>query len=127
MRPVALDDDSEKPVPAPMHSLDKERILRSVPERSSEIEDELLYGLRLDVGTWPDGIEQLVMRHQLSGVLHQIAQNRERLGRQEDALVVALIPVAPKTLVDGVEPERRKLLHNRTLATDFSSPVSPSR
>src|ERR1700722_1867717 len=100
-----------------MHSLDEERILRSVPECSSEIEDELFDGLRLDVSTWPHSIEQLVMRHQLSGVLHQIAQNRERLGRQQDALVGALIPAAPKTLVDCVEPERRKLLHNHALTT----------
>jgi hypothetical protein len=66
-----------------------------------------------DMSFWPHRIEQLVMRHQLSSVLHQIAQNRERLGRQQDALIAAFIPMAPQTLINEIQPEWRKLLHNR--------------
>lgn len=96
-----------------MQSLDKEGLARPVAQRASEIEDELFYSLRLDMSVWPHRVEQLVMRHQLTGVLHQMAQNRERLGRQQDALLISFRPAAPQTLVDGVEPEWRKLLHNR--------------
>src|SRR5208337_4207423 len=55
------------------------------------------------------------MRHQTSGLLHQMVQHCERLGRQQDALVGALRPAAPQTLVNGVEPEWRELFHNRAL------------
>ena len=85
-----------------MQSLDKEGLLRPVAQRASEIENELFYGLRLDVSVWPHRIEQLVMRHQTSGVLHQMAHHCEGLGRQQDALVVAFISVAPQTLINEI-------------------------
>jgi hypothetical protein len=50
-------------------SLYKERLLRSVLQRDSEIYNGLFYGLRLDESAGPHRLEQLIMRHQPSGVL----------------------------------------------------------
>jgi len=47
------------------------------------------------------------MCHPPSGVLDQIAQDRERLGPQQDVLVVSIFPLAPQTLIGSVQPERR--------------------
>ena len=96
-----------------MQSLDKQRLLGRVLQRTSDFEDALLYGLRLKMSAWPHCIEQLIMRHEPSGVFHQMVQDRKRLGRQQDALINSLISVPPQTLVDGVEPKWRKLLHNQ--------------
>ena len=123
----AVAHSSDKPVSTPMQSLNKKRRLRPVAQRFSEIENEFFDGLRLDVSIWPDRIEQLIVRHEASGALHQMAQHCEGLGRQQDALVGALIGMVPKTLVYGVEPEWRKLFHNHALARGFSSPASPIR
>ena len=90
-RPGALAHGSDKPIPTPVQSLDKQRLLRRVLQRTSDFEDALLYGLRLDMSAWPHCIEQFIMRHEASGVLHQMAQDRKRLGRQQDALIISLI------------------------------------
>jgi hypothetical protein len=50
----------------------------------------------------PHGDEQFVTRPQPSGVFHQIAQNREHLGRQQDAIIAATISVTPQTLIDEI-------------------------
>lgn len=93
-----------------MQSLDKQRLLR-VLQGTSDFEDALLYGLQLKMSAWPHCIEQLIMRHE--GVFHHMVQDRKRLGRQQDALINSLISVPPQTLVDGIEPKWRKLLHNQ--------------
>lgn len=75
-------------------SLDKQRLL----ERTSDFEDALLYGLRLDMSAWPHCIEQFIVRHEASGLLDQVPQDRKRLGRQRDALIISLIKMSPQTL-----------------------------
>jgi len=45
------------------------------------------------------------------GMLDQISQDAKCLRRQANPLIISMIPVTPETLVDGVQPERRKLLH----------------
>jgi len=57
------------------------RILRAISECAPQIEDDLLHCLWLDESAGRHRIEKFIMRHQPSGVLRQIAQNRERLGR----------------------------------------------
>jgi len=44
-------------------------------------------------------------------VLDQIAQDAKCLRRQANPLIISIVPVTPETLVDGVQLERRKLLH----------------
>src|SRR5258705_386354 len=44
-------------------------------------------------------------------MLDQISQDAKCLRRQANPLIISMIPVTPETLVDGVQPERRKLLH----------------
>jgi hypothetical protein len=66
---------------------------------------------RLDIRLGPHGLQQLLLGDQSAGVRHQIGQYGKRLGRQEHALVVGRLPVAPETLVDGIEPKGWELLH----------------
>ena len=56
-------------------------------------------------------VEILLLRHQLAGMHHEIAQHGKRLGGEQQALVVCRLPVAPETLVDGIQPEWLELLH----------------
>src|SRR6266446_749560 len=61
----------------------------------------------------PHRREECLLRHQLAGMRHEIAQHGKRLGGEQQALVVCRLPVAPETLVDGIQPEWRELLHAR--------------
>jgi hypothetical protein len=76
----------------------------------------------LDEGVGPHRLQELILGHQAAGALHQITQDGECFGGQHDALVVRGIPAAPKALIFGVQPEWRKLLHDRSypLATRIS-------
>src|SRR5207244_10050138 len=60
---------------------------------------------------WCGLLPALLLGDQSAGVGHQIGQHGKRLGRQEHALVVGRLPVAPETLVDGIEPKGWELLH----------------
>jgi len=70
---------------------------------------------------WPHRIEQFIMRHQPSGVIHQTTQDGERLGRQQDAFIASLISVPPQTLVDAVQPKWREIFHRRLYHPPLSS------
>ena len=106
-------DRGDEAVPAPGQRLNKPRGLRPVPERAADLEDAAFQDLRLDVRLGPHRRKELLLRHQLSGMLHQIAQDGKRLGRQQHALVVGCLPAAPETLIAGVQPEWGKVLHGR--------------
>ena len=66
---AAFADRGDKLVPAPGQGLNKPRLLRTVPEGASDVEDVALQHLRLDVRLAPHGLEQLIVRHQPSRVL----------------------------------------------------------
>ncbi len=111
-RDGAFADRGNEPVTAFGHGLDEKRILRMVPEGTAHLEDVSLDGLRFDNAAGPDRVEQLLVRHQLPGVLHEIHEDGERFGGQQNALFAARIAGAPETLVMGVEPEWSELLHS---------------
>src|SRR2546425_9138452 len=111
----AVADRGDKPVPTPGQRLNKPRRLRTVPKHAADLEDTTFQDLRLDVRLGPHRLEELLLRHQPSGMLHQIAQDSKRLGRQQQTLGLGGLPEAPKTLVDGVQPEWGKVLHDRLL------------
>jgi hypothetical protein len=50
---------------------------------------------RLDESVGPQGLDQFAMRNQSMSVLHKILQNAERLGRQQNAFVLARVMAAP--------------------------------
>ena len=104
-------DRGDKPVAAPGEGLNKARGLRPVAERTADLEDAAFQDLRLDVRLGPHRLEELVLRHQLSRMRHQITQDGKRLGRQQNALVRSRLPEAPETLIDRVQPEWGKVLH----------------
>jgi hypothetical protein len=79
IRGAAFADRGDKLVPAAGQGLNEARLLRTVPERASDVEDVTLQHLRLDVCLGPHGLDQLIVRHQPSGVLDQVLQDGKRL------------------------------------------------
>ncbi len=77
---AALSHGSDKSVPAAVNCLNEKRLLRTIPQRAPDIEDHLLYSLRLDMNPRPYSIQEFILRHEPSRVLHQIAQDCKRLG-----------------------------------------------
>jgi hypothetical protein len=67
------------------------------------------------------------MRHQPSRVLYQIAQDRKRLWRQQDSLIVSLVTAPPQTLVNGVKPEWGKSFMDRAEVVFYFELPGPSR
>jgi hypothetical protein len=78
-----------------------------VAEELAKLKHVGAQNLWLDIGFRPEFIQELVVSDQASGVLDQVTQNRERLGRKShrDAVV-------DQTFVPCIEPERPKLLHS---------------
>ena len=66
---------------------------------------------RLDERVGPQSLKQFVLRDQSSGVLNQISQDAECLRCQANPIIVSIVPVTPETLIDRIQPERRKFLH----------------
>jgi len=112
IRRATFAHSSDEPVAAPVQCLNKERLLRTIPQRGSDLQNVLFHGLRLDMSIGPHRLNKLILCHEPLRVLHQISQDCERLGPQQNALVVSRIPAAPKTLVDSVKAERGKRLHD---------------
>src|SRR5262249_15419149 len=104
-------DRGDEPVPAARQRLNKAWGLRPVPERAADLEDAAFQHPRLDVRLGPYGREELVLRHELASMRHEQAQDRKRLGCQQQALVGGGLPAAPETLVNRIELEWRELLH----------------
>ena len=67
----------------------KRGCLRVVVEHSTEMKDLALDGLRFDRGARPHGVEELAVRHELTGALDEMIQDAVFGGRKEDALVLA--------------------------------------
>src|SRR5260370_27801803 len=107
----AFADPGNEPVAALGHGFDEKRVLRTVPEGAAHLEDVSLDGLRFDNATGPDRFEQLLVRHQLPGVLHEIPEDGKRFGGQQNTLFTSRIAGTPETLVKGVEPEWREFHH----------------
>jgi hypothetical protein len=51
------------------------------------------------------------MRHQLSRVLNQISQHRERLGRQWYSFIWSALQFAPETFIDEIKSKWGEMLH----------------
>ena len=85
-----------------------------VAEGAAKIKNVALDYFRLDESVRPHSLKQFVLGDQMAGVLDQKLEHRKCLGRQSNPLVVTIIPVAPKAFVNGIQLERRKLLHART-------------
>jgi hypothetical protein len=109
----ALRDGGDEPVPSSGQRLDERGLSRVVPENGSNLGDVALQNLRLNVRLWPEGFEDLVVGHESPGVLDEIPQHGKGLGCEKNALLGRAI-TTPEALVDGIEPERRKLSHRPT-------------
>src|SRR6266581_282154 len=105
-----LRDGGDEPVPSPGLRLDEDGLPRVVPQHRPNGGDVALQHLRLNIGLWPQRLEELIVGHQSPGVLDEIPQHGKSLGCQKNALLSQAI-TTPEALVDGVEPEWRKLSH----------------
>src|SRR6266850_3790119 len=128
----ALPDGGDEPVPSPGQRLDEQGFPRVVPQHRSNGGDVALQHLRLNVRLRPQRLEELIVRHQAPGVLDEIPQHGKSLGCEKNALFSQAI-TTPEALVDGVEPEWRKLSHRtqrsearRALAAMRSAVSNPS-
>jgi len=74
---------------------DESRILRIIAERASDVSNMTAQYRRLDESVGPQGLDQFAMRNQSMSVFHKILQNAERLGRQQNAFVLARVMAAP--------------------------------
>src|SRR5439155_24780500 len=61
----------------------------------------------------PQRVEERIVGDQSPGVLDEIPEHGKSLGCEKNALLSQAI-TTPEALVDGVEPERRKLSHRST-------------
>src|SRR5229473_6565086 len=126
-----LRDGGGEPVPSPGQRLDENGLPCVVPQHRPNGGDVALQHLRLNVRLRPDRLEELSVRHQSPGVLDEIPQHGKSLGGEQNALLAQAI-TTPEALVDGVQPEWRKLSHrSRTearsvLAATRSAVSNPS-
>jgi hypothetical protein len=88
-------DCGDKAVSTAGECFDESRILRIVSERASDVSNMTAQYRRLDESVGPQGLDQFAMRNQSMSVLHKILQNAERLGRQQNAFVLARVMAAP--------------------------------
>lgn len=79
--------------------------------RCSNLDDVALQHLWVDMNPRPEDLEKLVVASQSSGMLNEIAHDVKRFGREQNPFLDVLMRTMPEALVDGVEAERRKLLH----------------
>jgi hypothetical protein len=90
----------EEAVPLSPHRLQESRRVGVLAQRIAHLQDAHPDDARADRDARPDGTQQLVARHQSSGVLRQVAEQREGLAPQR------LLDIAdPQLAVDAVEPE----------------------
>jgi hypothetical protein len=54
-------------------------------------------------------------------MIHQIPQNAKGFGLQKNALLIAMIPAPPETLITSVQPEWIELLHARDYPAGVAS------
>src|SRR5262249_17393994 len=90
IRREPLAHPSDELVPSPGQGLDEKRVLRTVSQSTPDLENVALEDLRLNDGIGPQRFEQLSLRYQASGMLDEIAQHREGLRPQQNALGGAL-------------------------------------
>ena len=76
----AFTDRGNEPVAALGQGFNEHGILRTIPECTAYLADVSFDGLRFNDAAGPDRLEQRLLRHQLSGVLHQIQENGKRFG-----------------------------------------------
>jgi hypothetical protein len=87
--------------------LDEARPTGLISEELTQLKHVGAQNLGLNVGLRPELIQEFVMSDQAAGILHEVTQNCERLGRKGhcDAVV-------EQALIYRVEPEGPKLLHS---------------
>jgi hypothetical protein len=72
-------DRSDKLIPAPRQSLNKNRIFGAIAEYSPNVEDVPLENVRLNMSFGPNAVKKFVLRNQASRMVHEISQNGVRL------------------------------------------------
>ena len=92
----------DESVPASRQGLDESRPFRVILQDPTDIEDLTFQPLWLDKSARPHRVEQLVLRYQPAGVLDQIEQDTVGFWRQQKALIVTGIALAPQALVNRV-------------------------
>ena len=102
-----FDDLGDEAVAAFGEGLNEAWVTGIVAEELAELKHVGAQNLRLHVGLWPKRIEEFVVGNEAPGILDEVAQDCERLGRKShwDAIV-------EQTLINRVEPKGPKLLHS---------------
>ena len=93
-------DIADEAITAAMHGLNEARLPRIIVERGANLAHRDLEHGVADEHARPDGVEEIVLRHQATPMLGEMAEQRERLGRQRH-----LLGAAPDALVGTVEAE----------------------
>ena len=87
--------------------LNESRVTGVVTEELAQVKHVGAQNLWLNIGLGPQLIEELVVGNETAGILDEVAQDRERLGRKSDWAAVV-----EQALISGIEPEGPKLLHS---------------
>src|SRR5262249_50510071 len=110
----------DEAVAAARHGLDETRRGRIVVERAADLEDGHLEHAVADMGVRPAGAQQLLLRDQLSAVLDQAAQYRERLRGEGDHLVPTQEPLGREIQPETLQAQASIPVHAQKTA--FSPP-----
>ena len=95
------------------HRLDEAGGPRVVAQGPADLEDAHLEHAVGGVGFRPPGVEQLCLRDELSVVLHQAAQDRERLRGERDHLTVANELLVGEVQGETLERQASICVHRR--------------
>ena len=117
---------SYKSVAAALHGFYIDWGFRVVLERLPNLQNVMLEHLWLDVRAGPQRVEKFLVRHEPTRVLQEVLEQGERLGRQQDTVILGRIPATPQALIFRVEPESQKL-HGPNLVRALESQVSLNR
>jgi hypothetical protein len=118
-------DRGDEAVATPVRGLDEARCPGVVPEGATDLEDRVLRQPPADMDAGPDGRQQLVGRHQPSGMLGEIAQHREGLRPEADRSRSTQQLLAREVEREGREDERRVCRHAGTGFDQSSTELLP--
>jgi hypothetical protein len=104
---------SDEAVAPARHGLDEARGRRVVAQGPPDLEDTHLEHTVGDMGIRPRGPEQLRLRDELPALLHQAAQDRERLGGEWDNFAVAYEVLVGEVQGEALERQASICVHRR--------------
>lgn len=102
-----INDIGDESVAAFGESLNEARLTGVVAEELAQVEHVGAQNLWLDVSLGPQLVEKFVVGDETAGILNEVTQDRERLGRESHCEAVA-----EQALITRIEPEGPKLLHS---------------